>query len=268
MCARETQWKYHKINLGTLKDNYERHSYDRIRAGAGSRPASGCITCQRTLHIFLIAQSDPNIFDAASMYTYLCMCMLFFRFFNNRNKNEEKQPNNRKHWQAALETLEDVKQSKKKTDEKIKINKKFAVASGTLCRPVPFRFNPIRSGTIPLDFFDPLRRVDSVRGTLLPFGRQFLAAWPLLVRDHKRKNAHAFASPTQKTLRKWPQRWLGQVRQCCCCCRWPNSLRQISVNVSSASSLSLARLLSSLTLCVSFSVWLSIYLSLCLSPSM
>lgn len=218
----------------------------------------GLEACERLHHV---SKDSSHFFDRTVrskhircvMYIYLYLCIRFLG--SSSNKNEEKQPNNRKHWQAALETLEDVKQSnKKKIDEKIKINKKFAVASGTQCRPVPFRFNPIRSGTILPDFFDPLRRVDSVRGTMLAFGRQLLAAWPLLVRDHKKKNARAFASPTQKTLRKWSQRWLGQVCQCCCCYCWPNSLRQISVNVSSTSSLSLVRLLSSLTLCLSFSV--------------
>lgn len=242
------------------------HTIAFVRARArGLRAAASRV---KGLFTFSWSHSPIQTYSMRHLCTHIFVCVCFFLGSSITGTKMKKNSQITENTGRRHLKLSRTSNNQKKTDEKIKINKKFAVASGTLCRPVPFRFNPIRSGTIPLDFFDPLRRVDSVRGTLLPFGRQFLAAWPLLVRDHKRKNAHAFASPTQKTLRKWPQRWLGQVRQCCCCCRWPNSLRQISVNVSSASSLSLARLLSSLTLCVSFSVWLSIYLSLCLSPSM
>lgn len=178
---------------------YERYSYNRIRAGAGSRPANGCITCRRTLHIFLITQTDP------------CTCIFCVLSFAGSSTTATKIKKNchniehtgRRHLKLSR-TSNNRKNRKKKPRKKMKINKNFAVASGTLLpsRPVTFRLCSVsfRSDT----FRGTRRALYSVRGLCC-----LLAAWVVVGSRSQKENARAFASPTQKTLRKWPQRWPG-----------------------------------------------------------
>lgn len=144
---------------------YERYSYNRIRAGAGSRPANGCITCRRTLHIFLITQTDP------------CTCIFCVLSFAGSSTTATKIKKNchniehtgRRHLKLSR-TSNNRKNRKKKTEEKNENKQEF-------CRcvwhsvAVPSRYVPFMFRFVSFRYVSRYATCSLLcSGTLLPFG--------------------------------------------------------------------------------------------------